>query len=91
MSTETEQPMAAWEIELADAEIADLNAEVPCSADYCERPAIWAIYPPCAHVCAGCDPCRAERDAWFLEHPDYTAYCQRCHGDIPLPLTWRPL
>lgn len=92
MTTDT-QPLTAWEIELMDAALVDvdLTKERPCDAPDCERTAVWILYPPCGHNIVGCDPCRKERDLFFAVNPLLHPSCLLCAALVPYPLDWRPL
>lgn len=97
-STETDtQPLAEWEIELLDAEYADLDADVPCAVDgsdgpACTTPAEWVLTNGCCGLAnTFCSPHRTEADQGIRVLRVLTGVqCVRCQAINPL-YTWRRL
>lgn len=89
---ETEaQPLAEWEIELADSLLVDvdLNADVPCSVGECTTQAAWMLILDCGHHCLCCPEHRGTTEEFVSDKTH--AWCTECEQDTSLPLTWRPL
>jgi hypothetical protein len=92
VSTDT-QPLAQWEVELLDATVADLSAEVPCQwLIPCTATATWALVNACCGLTSSvCEPHKHKSEAEVQQLMTDGGYdCRRCGAFNP-GYTWRLL